>query len=218
MCLEDDVNSIENDITLANSMGFLLRKILVIYTGGTIGMKWRKNKGFMPCPGYLFKELSTLSLVNDQNFIDQIFIRNEGAESPNDSRYFCPDIPYDPERSSLSPWLALPSPYETREEEINSSNENLSNDQRVIYRILEHIPLLDSSNLNMDNWFNIACDIENYYSYFDSFIILHGTDTLAYTSSALSFLLENLGKTVIFTGSQVFVEFYLLDSISRIKK
>ena len=55
----------------------------------------------------------------------------------------------------------------------------------------------------MKDWVKIATDIEVNYKLFDAFIILHGTDTMAYTASALSFMLENLGKTVILTGSQV---------------
>ena len=57
--------------------------------------------------------------------------------------------------------------------------------------------------MSMRDWAKIAKDIRNYYTLFDSFVILHGTDTMAYTASALSFMLENLGKTVIITGSQV---------------
>ena len=55
----------------------------------------------------------------------------------------------------------------------------------------------------MDDWIQIAGDIRENYSKYDGFVILHGTDTLAYTSSALSFMLENLGKPVIVTGSQI---------------
>lgn len=179
------------------------KKILVIYTGGTIGMKWRKNKGYIPCPGYLYLELSALSLVNDKLFIKETLGETQGFNSPSDKRYLGPNVPFSPERTTLSPWLALPTPYDSRDDDGCTSNGIELKTQRVIYRILEHVPLLDSSNMNMDEWFAIACDIESYYSYFDSFVILHGTDTMAYTSSALSFLLEDLGKTVILTGSQV---------------
>ena len=48
--------------------------------------------------------------------------------------------------------------------------------------------------MTMDDWIQIAKDIEDAYELFDGFVILHGTDTLAYTASALSFMLENLGK------------------------
>ena len=77
------------------------------------------------------------------------------------------------------------------------------NKHRIIYCIQEYDPLLDSSNMSMSDWARIATDISKWYSKFDSFIVLHGTDTMAYTASALSFMLENLGKTVILTGSQV---------------
>ena len=57
--------------------------------------------------------------------------------------------------------------------------------------------------MSMHDWLVIAKDIAKYYKYFDAFIVLHGTDTLAYTASALAFMLEDLGKTVILTGAQV---------------
>ena len=75
--------------------------------------------------------------------------------------------------------------------------------RRVIYTIYEYAPLLDSSNMTMDEWVQIALDIQKSYLEFDGFVILHGTDTMAFTSSALSFMLEHLGKPVIVTGSQI---------------
>lgn len=57
--------------------------------------------------------------------------------------------------------------------------------------------------MTMDDWVRIARDINHYYERYDGFLILHGTDTMAYTASALSFMLENLGKPVVLTGSQV---------------
>ena len=75
--------------------------------------------------------------------------------------------------------------------------------KRVVYQIFEYDPLLDSSNMTMDDWIHIAKTIETYYQKYDGFVILHGTDTLAYTASALSFMLENIGKPVIVTGSQI---------------
>lgn len=73
----------------------------------------------------------------------------------------------------------------------------------VVYKIVEYDPLLDSSNMSLREWTRIAKDIEKNYEYFDGFVVLHGTDTLAYTSSALSFMLENLQKPVVITGSQI---------------
>ena len=71
------------------------------------------------------------------------------------------------------------------------------------YVIKEYQPLLDSSNMTMNDWNQIATDIANEYANFDGFVIFHGTDTMAYTASALSFMLENLSKPVIVTGSQI---------------
>jgi L-asparaginase len=64
-------------------------------------------------------------------------------------------------------------------------------------------PILDSSNMSPDNWVKIAEVIETNYEEYDGFVILHGSDTMAYTASALSFMLENLNKPVIITGSQL---------------
>ena len=62
---------------------------------------------------------------------------------------------------------------------------------------------IDSSNMNPDDWSEIAKIIEDNYSRFDGFVVLHGSDTMSYSASALSFMFENLSKPVIFTGSQL---------------
>lgn len=62
---------------------------------------------------------------------------------------------------------------------------------------------IDSTNMNPSEWIHIATVIEDSYHQFDGFVILHGSDTMSYTASALSFMLENLQKPVIFTGSQL---------------
>ena len=64
-------------------------------------------------------------------------------------------------------------------------------------------PVLDSSDMQPEHWVKMAEVIRDNYNDFDGFVILHGSDTLAYTSSALSFMLENLAKPVILTGSQL---------------
>ncbi len=64
-------------------------------------------------------------------------------------------------------------------------------------------PLIDSSNLNPEVWVKLVKIIADNYSKYHGFVILHGTDTMAYSASALSFMLENLDKPVIFTGSQL---------------
>ena len=62
---------------------------------------------------------------------------------------------------------------------------------------------IDSSNMNPAEWAKIASVIESNYDQFDGFVVLHGSDTMSYSASALSFMLENLAKPVIFTGSQL---------------
>jgi L-asparaginase len=64
-------------------------------------------------------------------------------------------------------------------------------------------PATDSSNIEPETWVKMASVVEKYYDDYDGFVILHGTDTMAYSASALSFMLENLEKPVIFTGSQL---------------
>ncbi|MDO4728948.1 MAG: asparaginase [Bacteroidota bacterium] len=62
---------------------------------------------------------------------------------------------------------------------------------------------IDSSDMNPQHWINIAEVIENKYDKYDGFVVLHGSDTMSYSASALSFMLEGLSKPVIFTGSQL---------------
>ena len=62
---------------------------------------------------------------------------------------------------------------------------------------------IDSSNMNPLEWIKIATIIENNYPHFDGFVVLHGSDTMSYSASALSFMLENISKPVVFTGSQL---------------
>ncbi len=64
-------------------------------------------------------------------------------------------------------------------------------------------PLLDSSNMTVAEWNRIGRRVAEFYDEYDGFVILHGTDTMAYTASALSFMLEGLDKPVILTGSQI---------------
>lgn len=64
-------------------------------------------------------------------------------------------------------------------------------------------PPIDSSNMQPDIWIELANIIEKNYNDYDGFVILHGSDTMAFTASALSFMLQNLGKPVILTGSQL---------------
>ncbi len=76
-------------------------------------------------------------------------------------------------------------------------------DEMPNFTLQEYAPLIDSSDMTPFDWQRIADDIGQNYEKYDGFVILHGTDTMAYTASALSFMLENLEKPVIITGSQI---------------
>ncbi|HNQ12695.1 MAG TPA: asparaginase [Bacteroidia bacterium] len=114
-------------------------KILLIYTGGTIGMVHHEKR-------------STLKPINFKNILKLV---------PELSRLNCV-----PEYTSL-------------------------------------LPLIDSSQVSSQLWIRLAQLVEKNYSKYDGFVILHGSDTMAYTASALSFMFENLAKPVILTGSQL---------------
>ena len=84
-----------------------------------------------------------------------------------------------------------------------SQMPELRHESMPAYTIHEYAPLLDSSNMTPREWVAIAHDIEASYKRYDGFVVLHGTDTMAYTASALPFLLSGLRKPVIITGSQI---------------
>lgn len=77
--------------------------------------------------------------------------------------------------------------------------------QKFNVRIDVHtfLPVIDSSNVQPVQWQELARLIERNYALYDGFVVLHGTDTMSYTASALSFMLRNLAKPVVFTGSQI---------------
>ena len=75
--------------------------------------------------------------------------------------------------------------------------------KRVRYDILELEPLLDSANMSARQWVRIADTIAAHQGEYDAFVVMHGTDTMAYTASALSFMLSGLDTTVVITGSQI---------------
>ena len=116
------------------------KNVLIVYTGGTIGMK-NTDEGYAPVSGYLLDELKKIDDLN---------------------------------RGGMPKW-----------------------------DFVELSPLLDSSNVSFIEWNSIAKIIVDNYANYDGFVILHGTDTMAYSASALSFMIEGLTKPVVFTGSQL---------------
>ncbi|KAI9297583.1 asparaginase-domain-containing protein [Neoconidiobolus thromboides FSU 785] len=165
-------------------------RILVIYTGGTIGMTHNRDNGYEPKANYLSETLASQSRFHDPEA--------QGPMSPTSSE--------SKGASLLTPknklrWLLTPKSLYGK---------------RIRYAIKEYDPLLDSCNMTMADWIKIATDIEVNYKKYDAFIVLHGTDTMAYTASALSFMLEDLGKTVIITGSQVPISEVRNDAIENL--
>ncbi|APC94994.1 asparaginase [Francisella tularensis subsp. novicida] len=129
------------------------KKILVLYTGGTIGMV-STEQGYDVKPGYLSE---TIAGIRD---------------------FYHYNMPQ--------------------------------------FEIKEYSELIDSSNINPRKWLSLALDIIKTYQDYDGFVILHGTDTLAYTASVLSFMLGELQKPVIVTGSQIPISKIRSDAISNI--
>jgi L-asparaginase len=118
-----------------------MSKVLVVYTGGTIGMQPGLDGGLRPKPG----------------FLTAMIPKCEELQRPG-----MPEV-----------------------------------------TVEEYDPLLDSSDMGPEDWVKIAKTVEaNYYDY-DGFVIIHGTDTMAYTASALSFMFNNLGKPVVLVGSML---------------
>jgi len=79
----------------------------------------------------------------------------------------------------------------------------LADPRMPAFAVHELTPLLDSANMTPANWAQIAADIYAHYDEYDGFLVLHGTDTMAYTASALPFILRQTGKPIIVTGSQI---------------
>ncbi|KAL1896507.1 hypothetical protein Sste5346_004541 [Sporothrix stenoceras] len=88
--------------------------------------------------------------------------------------------------------------------------------RHIRYGILEFSPLLDSSSISSAGWAEIAQAVKDNYHLFDGFVVLHGTDSLAYTASALSFMMSDLGKPVILTGSQASIFALQSDAVDNL--
>ncbi|XP_037550460.1 60 kDa lysophospholipase [Nematolebias whitei] len=153
-------------------------RVLVINTGGTIGMTLHDNV-LAPKANALVQSLRKLPILHDELYAQQTSM-------------------YEYYGSMNSLVLPKPTPHPGLQfHGLNKLNK------RIVYTILEYSPLLDSSNMTTDDWGRVGKDIEKNYENYDGFVILHGTDTMAYTASALSFMCENLGKPIVLTGSQV---------------
>jgi lysophospholipase len=158
------------------------RRVLVLYTGGTIGMA-PSPRGYVCKAGYLPKLLRSLPMFHDPEYdLSQENLSTSSSSSVN-------NVTKEDDSS-----FVMSEPLVTPLSEF---------DRRTVYFIKEYKPLLDSCNMVSTDWARVAKDILDYNDNFDAFVVLHGTDTMAYTASALSFMLENLSKTVVVTGSQI---------------
>ncbi|KAK5627334.1 hypothetical protein RRF57_003049 [Xylaria bambusicola] len=88
--------------------------------------------------------------------------------------------------------------------------------RHIRYAAIEFSPLLDSSSISSEGWTSIASAIRANYHLYDGFVVLHGTDSLAYSASALSFMLSDLGKPVILTGSQASIFALQSDAVDNL--
>lgn len=141
--------------------------VLVLYTGGTIGMRRNALGVYEPVEGY---------------FADKVALN--------------PQL-HDPE---MPRFTTYPS----------------AQNRRVRYDVREYEVLMDSANLELNHWVRFARDIEAAYDDYDAFVVVHGTDTMAYTASALSFLLEGLAKPVLLTGAQIPIERLRNDAVDNL--
>ncbi|CAG9533087.1 unnamed protein product [Cercopithifilaria johnstoni] len=139
-------------------------RVLVLYTGGTIGMKCIGGV-YRPEANYLLRAMRDLPLLNDYDYVSTNYADWE-----------------------IKPYCLPPLQHSKK---------------RLVYWMVEYDPLLDSSDMTFDDWIKIGRNIQEAYNQYVGFVILHGTDTLAYTACALSFMLENLGKPVVITGAQI---------------
>ncbi|XP_050989146.1 60 kDa lysophospholipase [Labeo rohita] len=168
-------------------------RVLVMYTGGTIGMSYgtqETNTGIATHP--LAEE--------DQGEEEGTKIPETEVLSPEKNALVktLRKLPFlHDEQYAQQTGLYEKTPENTLVVPLSKQNK------RIVYTVIEYSPLLDSCNMTADDWATIGKDIEDSYNEYDGFVILHGTDTMAYTASALSFMCENLGKPVILTGSQV---------------
>lgn len=127
--------------------------ILVLYTGGTLGMS-KVNGSYVPIKNWLLQKLHSNNLFYDEQY------------------------------SKL------------KHKEGTSCTPKTYRGNRLRYHINEFDPLIDSSELNSRYYAKIAEAIEKEYDNYDSFIVIYGTDTMAYMASQLSFMFENLSKTI----------------------
>lgn len=229
-------------------------KILIIYTGGTIGMCKNKDGTLFPLKNHLyeymknhpnlcdhkhtlamnkcypikfnkneFNETIKENISNEEGYEDFLSIINSEKMNENSSFVNKNESLNDNNKDqhlNNSSFISNSTQINIEQKIKNEINISLKENyldeitpflytpitqfnKRIAYQILEFSLVFDSSNVNIKNWIQMGkCIYDNYDSY-DGFVILHGTDTLSYTASMLSFMFENLSKPVVITGSQI---------------
>jgi len=137
---------------------FSVKKCLIIYSGGTLGME-PTNHGLDVGKTLLEDKMKRVKAFYDAK---HSFFTGEN-------------------------WMSTP----------------VIDNTRVYYRIFQYPDLIDSSDMNYQKYVEMANTVKKNYDLYDAFMIIHGTDTLEYTAAILSFMFENLDKTLIITGSQI---------------
>ena len=151
--------------------------------------------------GCLWNDDNTGDGVGDRQFIPQVSLHAEDGRRRKRVLILCTGgtltmAPDPAHGGALAPVEGALSNY------MQHMNE-LEAEHMPDYVLHEYSPFHDSSDLGPADWARLAHDIRANYLHFDGFVILTGTDTMAYCATALSFMLENLGKPVVFTGSQI---------------
>uniref|UniRef100_M3XT59 asparaginase n=1 Tax=Mustela putorius furo TaxID=9669 RepID=M3XT59_MUSPF len=172
------------------------RRLLAIYTGGTIGM--RSEQGVLVPGSGLAAVLRSLPMFHDEEYARASGLPEDTLVLPTTNSPLSSEPRTPPPRGPQHMWMQA-----HQERRRLSPLVPASPDQRVIYTVLECQPLFDSSDMTISEWVQIAQTIERHYGQYDGFLVIHGTDTMAFAASVLSFVLENLQKTVILTGAQV---------------
>ncbi|XP_066531889.1 L-asparaginase 1-like isoform X2 [Hoplias malabaricus] len=157
----------------------IIRKVYVLYTGGTFGMKKNKDGRLIP------QDLETLKDFIINHTI--LYVRN-----PGESEDFV--------RKRIVTKDGFITLYHQLADDDPETKGKL---HKILYKMEALEPPIDSSSITPEHWRQMAEKIKDNKHDFDGFVIIHGTDTMAFTSSALSFILWDIKKTVIVTGSQM---------------
>ncbi|XP_073250199.1 60 kDa lysophospholipase-like isoform X1 [Porites lutea] len=158
-------------------------KVLLLYTGGALGWKF-DPQGFQLDKNNILKEMKKLPMMHDTAYVEYI------QENVLD------DIP---EEGIGSDTLVMP---------VSKYGKRIFVD---VLEMPESDVVVHSKDQDIQDWSKVALQIKEHYENYHGFVILHGTDTMAYLASALSFMFENLAKSVIFTGSQYALSDHLND-------